>query len=1642
MSGNTNNTVFIQRLFTSRDNFTDGNVTEATANALAFVGDEGRIWWDPDRNAFYSSDGNTPGGFLIGGSSGNGEVYGSNTWVQYNNDGNFGGVPTFTFDSSTTLLTAPYFAGDGSNLSNINGSNITGSITNATHANVADLANSVAGANVSGTVANANYAAYAGNVTIAAQSNITSVGILGNLVVSGNANANIVNANYLYGDGSNISNLTLTGYAAGNTTEIQFNDSGNFAGCANFTFDKTSNTMTVDVVALPIGTILQGSAQVSPVIANLDLRTVIDYSTGPSDTLPVGSYGNPDGVTPPWTVYQMATTPTPSLLVNDLVSGAGVVANSFVQWAGLYSDAANANIVVTSETYTPPLIPPPSDGTNMIITRSVTNAGFSITTTNDTDIVLNPGNNGGTTGSIVVAGNIVPLTDGFYNLGTPNNRFHTMYVGGRSIYIYDSVLGTDQSISAINGNLVIDGGAGLTVGEWIFHENTMKIANIDKDVIIGSELATGNVQFNRPIKVISTGHNTTFEVTRSGRVKISVPNVPANDPGALIINSSTDGNYAPINNPGGMVHIIGPDGDVGTPGQTGASAKLNIDAYGTSINSGVLINARRARGNVNDPSPVGNNDVLMRLAGTGWASNNYNDAVPLGFAGIDMVTTQEFAAHAFGSVVNIYSVPNNSNTRTLAASFTGNGIYLSNSFTGVTFQDNTFQNTAFNDTSAVTSVTVGVGLSQTATVGDVGIDATGVTTVAGTANQVYVNGNVSGGISNAAVTLTLPQNIDSGATLSFANLTITGTLNANNFTTAGNSVVHDKILNLAYDSTSSAQIDGGGIILGNISDPYTVSILYDLPNNSWNTDGAGLYTLDFTAANANIDYLYVKYSGHFGVINKTVDYPNAYIQIDSNTNSYSQIVSQNHSPGTAASSDLVLVNDIGNDGNHFLDLGINGSNYVDPAFSSTLANDGYLFVNQGNLVIGTDTPGQVVNFVAGGTTRDDIIVTISNTGISTPGNVSANYFIGNGSQLTGLVTPVNANWTSTSGLSQILNKTGASGPTVIALGQNAAGNVQGSGAIAIGISAAGSANTSQGADSIAIGTNAGGALDKAQGDASIAIGKNAGGAGYGTDGQQLWSIAIGNEAGNVNQAAYSVALGAHAGRYNQGTYATALGQAAGLQSQGQGAVAIGAAGYESQGAYAVAIGSGAGDTMQGNNAIAIGYQAGGDHQTANSIILNASGAPLETLGVAGLFINPVRNNLTSNANIVFFNTSTKELTYANTISLAGNANVGNLGTNRVIATGNISGTQLISNIATGTAPLVVTSTTQVANLNVATAGLATFATTANSVAGANVSGPVSYAAVANSVAGANVSGTVANATYAVTSGTANSVAGANVSGTVANATYAVTSGTANSVAGANVSGTVANANYAAYAGNVTIAGQSNITSVGTLTGLTSNGIVNFTNTSNVTLGAVGNLHITGGNANDILQTNGSGNLSWANVSSVNGVGGNQLVFVLNAQQSIGSAKNTLLSLFGLANGVTLATNTRYQYEILFNAQCSKAGTLSYALALGSGTAVAQHNYNVISNKTTAIDAYSAGITMMSQNATGAAITTAQIVADTATFTHTIIQGTIDVTTGGNVNFKVSQDQNTPVTWTINAGSYVKLMPLGAIGANTAAGTWS
>jgi len=90
------------------------------------------------------------------------------------------------------------------------------------------------------------------------------------------------------------------------------------------------------------------------------------------------------------------------------------------------------------------------------------------------------------------------------------------------------------------------------------------------------------------------------------------------------------------------------------------------------------------------------------------------------------------------------------------------------------------------------------------------------------------------------------------------------------------------------------------------------------------------------------------------------------------------------------------------------------------------------------------------------------------------------------------------------------------------------------------------------------------------------------------------------------------------------------------------------------------------------------------------------------------------------------------------------------------------------------------------------------------------------------------------------------------------------SGSLSQIAGGNL----VSASY--LTGTLTTAAQPNVTSTGSLTGLTvsnATGVVNFTTTANVTLGNVSNLHISGGSSGQYLKTDGSGGLSFAAVTT-------------------------------------------------------------------------------------------------------------------------------------------------------------------------------
>jgi hypothetical protein len=122
---------------------------------------------------------------------------GSNTEIQFNNNSNFGANVNFTFDTSANLLTVNATA----NIANLN---VAGNVTGG---------NLVTGGTISST----------GNINTSA--NISATG-------------NVYAANF-------VGNISGNIFAPGANTEVIFNDAGIANATAGFTFNKTSNAVTV-----------------------------------------------------------------------------------------------------------------------------------------------------------------------------------------------------------------------------------------------------------------------------------------------------------------------------------------------------------------------------------------------------------------------------------------------------------------------------------------------------------------------------------------------------------------------------------------------------------------------------------------------------------------------------------------------------------------------------------------------------------------------------------------------------------------------------------------------------------------------------------------------------------------------------------------------------------------------------------------------------------------------------------------------------------------------------------------------------------------------------------------------------------------------------------------------------------------------------------------------------------------------------------------------------------------------------------------------------------------------------------------------------------------------------------------------------
>jgi len=380
-----------------------GNITIAGGENGYFLqtDGEGRLTW-------------APGG---GSNGGNGNPGGANTQVQFNDAGNFGGDAGFIYNKTTNILSVS---------SNIVSNNFIGS-GNIVIANISANGNITANyfigdgsqiTNVDATTA--NFASYAGNVTLAAQPNITSLGTLTSLSVTGN-----VSANYFLGNGA-----LLTGIA--NSNFAPTSNFANFAG--NVTLSSQPNITSLGTLTTLA---VSGNANIGNLKANLVNGNLIPATSN------LYTLGN---TTNRWKDIYLAGNSI--YLANVVLTADG---NSLVINGG------NGNIVSNNLSNVPAANIVGQVANALVSSTIYTNAQPNITSVGTLTSVSVSGN--ANIGNVGVANTLSSQT-----ISVSGTTFTTnLNVTGTATFSNNAVI-SSAALLTVNGNLNATGSANVTLG--------------------------------------------------------------------------------------------------------------------------------------------------------------------------------------------------------------------------------------------------------------------------------------------------------------------------------------------------------------------------------------------------------------------------------------------------------------------------------------------------------------------------------------------------------------------------------------------------------------------------------------------------------------------------------------------------------------------------------------------------------------------------------------------------------------------------------------------------------------------------------------------------------------------------------------------------------------------------------------------------------------------------------------------------------------------------------------------------------------------------------------------------------------------------------------------------------------------------
>jgi hypothetical protein len=1194
------------------------------------------------------------------------------------------------------------FIGNGSGLSQLSAANIVGTVANATYAITA------------GTTTNA------GTVTTNAQPNITSVGTLTSLAVTGNitggnvAGGNLVSATYFSGTLTtgaqpNITSVgTLTSLAvSGNITATNITSTtGRFAGNGSG-LTNLSGANIVGTVANATYAVSAGSANTAGTVTTNAQPNITSIGTLTSLIVSGNITGaNISGgnlVSANYVTGILTTSSQPnvtsvgtlsSLNVNGNITSANItsIAGRFAGNGSGLSNLSGSNVVgaVANATYAV------SAGTSTTANTVIDNAQPNITSV-------------GTLTSLIVSGNITGANINGGNLVSANYFSGTLTTNAQANI---TLVGTLNSL-AVNGPITA---ANITANTGRFTGNGSGLSNLSGANVVGTvanatyaltaessttaDTVTGNAQPN----ITSVGTLTSLSSTGNITAPFFIGNIVGNISGNFVV-------------PGTNTSVI-----FNQEGNAGASNALKFN-----YNSNVLT----VIGNVVSNYFIGNGSRLSQLTGANVIGNvaNATYAVTAGFT----TTAGTVTTNAQPNITSVGLLT----TLSVNGNITGSNIAVGNLVSANYISGVLTTNAQPNITSVGTLSSLAVSGNITAE----NITAnTGKFTGNGSGLSQLVGSNVVGTVANATYAVTAGNSATAGTVYTNAqpNITSVGTLTS--LAVSGN--------------ITGSNVAGGNLVSAN----YITGTL---------TTGAqpnvtSLGTLTALNVNGNITSVnFTSIAGRFAGNGSGLSNLSGSNVVGTVANAtYAVTAGFTTTAGTVTTNAQPNITSVGTLTSLIVSGNIDGANVAGGNLVSA------------NYVAGTLTTGAQPNITSVGTL----------TSLTSSGNITAPYFFGN---LIGNID--NANYAAYAG--NVVNPLQPNITTVGTLTSlSVSGNIIGGNLISANF-LTGTLTTQTQSNIHTVGNlgflNVDTTVSGANGN--ITFNGSMSGTGPQSDIDITGDLYVSNIYSTIVAGVLST---------NEQPNVTLLGTLTELTVRGP-----------------ADLGSISNVTITGGSANYILSTDGAG---------NLSWAPAGSGTAAGSNTQVQFNNegLLAGNSTFTFNNVTKTLTV-----------LGN-----ILSNSTIQASKFISNVATGTAPFTVTSTTKVANLSVETANTASFATNSTN---SNVALTVANAAQPNITSVGTLTELNVNGAGSITGNIR--VGNLDTNGTIV-------STNTNVVGNANVNGTL----------QVGSAGQLKVL-----------GTVNTASSSNVYLGNVANIHIEGGINGYVLSTDGAGNLSW----SVGGGGG-------------------------------------------------------------------------------------------------------------------------------------------------------------------------